>query len=85
MSRYFRQPQTLEVAPDAQGQPGWLRWLGRRERVWVCNTWRVEGPWWQGQQAGRAYYTLLTTATRAVLVVYRDEADGRWLLERVMD
>ncbi len=84
MSRHFRQPRALEIRPDASGQPAWLRWRGRRERVRVCNAWRVEPAWWQGQAAGRAYYTLLTSS-RAALVVYRDEASGGWFLERVVD
>ena len=84
MSRHFRQPRALDIRPDPSGQPAWLRWRGRRERVRVCNAWRIERAWWQGESAGRAYYTLLTT-TRAALVVYRDEATGGWFLERVVD
>ena len=95
MSRHFRQPQLLEITSNADGRPTWLRWRGRRERVSVCNTWRVEGAWWQqaalepgltdqSAGAGRAYYTLLT-ASRIVLIVYRAEADGRWYLEQIVD
>ena len=95
MSRHFRQPQLLELTSNANGQPSWLRWRGRRERVSICNTWRVEGAWWQqptpgtsfaGQSAsaGRAYYTLLT-ASRIALIVFRDEANGRWYLEQILD
>ena len=86
MSRYFRQPKVLDIIPDSRGQPLWLRWpaTAGRERVTVCNAWRMEGAWWQGQTAGRAYYTLIT-ASRAALVVFHDEADGRWYLEKVID
>ena len=95
MSRHFRQPQMLEITADANGRPTWLRWRGRRERVSVCNTWRVESAWWQqpGPEAscadqnagtGHAYYTLLT-ASRIALVVFQDEANGRWLLEQILD
>ena len=84
MSRHFERPRALEISLDPAGQSAWLRWRGRRERVRVCNAWRVEGAWWQGESAGRAYYTLLTTS-RAALVVFHDEADGRWYLEQVLD
>jgi hypothetical protein len=84
VSRHFQQPRAVEVSLAAGGEPAWLRWRGRRERVTVCNTWRVEGAWWRGEQAGRAYYTL-RTASQAIVVVFRDEADGRWFMERVAD
>jgi hypothetical protein len=84
VSRRFRQPRLLEVEVDAAGQPAWLRWRGRRERARVCNTWQVEGAWWQGQPVARTYFTLLT-ASRAALVVYRDEAARRWFLEGILD
>jgi hypothetical protein len=87
MSRTFQQPQALAITTDAEGRPAWLRWRGRRERVSVCNAWRVEGAWWRGQPAGRAYYTLLT-ASRVALVVYHDEAsppEVGWQLERILD
>jgi hypothetical protein len=84
VSRRFHRPRALAIGSDADGRPAWLRWRGRRERVRVCNAWRVEGAWWQGDRAGRAYYTLLT-ASRAALVVFHDEADGRWYLEGVLD
>ncbi len=84
MSRRYLQPRRLEIAPGGGGQPAWLRWRGRRERGRVCNAWRVEGAWWQGQPAGRAYYTVVT-GSRAALVVYRDEASGGWFLEQILD
>jgi hypothetical protein len=86
VSRRFVQPRALAVSPDARGRPAWVRWRGRRERVSICNTWRVEGAWWQSRNggAGRTYYTLLT-ASRVALVVFHDEADGRWFLEQILD
>jgi hypothetical protein len=84
VSRHFHQPRVVEISPGAGGEPAWLRWRGRRERVWVCNTWRVEGAWWRGEQAGRAYYTL-RTASQVIIVVFRDEAVGRWFVEKVVD
>jgi hypothetical protein len=80
----YSQPRLVEMATDSEGRPAWLRWRGRRERVRVHNAWRVEGAWWQGQPAGRAYYTLLT-ASQAALVEFLDEADGRRYVERVVD
>jgi hypothetical protein len=100
VSRAFWQPRALAIEADAGGQPAWLRWHGRRERVRVCNAWRVEDAWWKRAAhdaplagppqlgapppSARAYYTILT-ASRAALVVFRDEADGRWYLEGVVD
>jgi hypothetical protein len=86
VSRRFLQPRPIAVSPDAGGRPVWLRWRGRRERVSICNTWRVEGAWWQSRNdgAGRTYYTLLTVS-RAALVVFHDETGGRWFLEQILD
>jgi hypothetical protein len=83
VSRRFRQPRALAIEADAGGQPAWLRWHGRRERVTVRNAWRSEGAWWRGD-AGRSYYSVLTSL-RAMLVVFRDDADGRWYLDHVGD
>ena len=84
MSRHFTQPRVVAITPDAARRPAWLRWRGRRERVQICNEWRVEGAWWQAQTAARVYYTLLTKSGDA-LVVFQDEGDGRWYLEGVVD
>jgi hypothetical protein len=91
--RRYAEPRPVQVWLGRDGQPAWIRWLGRRERARVCNTWQIEGAWWDAGEARRqdgrtpgdeprVYYSLLTISG-ALLTVY--EIGGQWLLEQVAD
>ena len=68
--------------PGRLGRPACLRWEGTREPVEVCNQWRIEEAWWR-RPIRRAYFKLV--GPRLLALVYRDEVDGAWHLERLYD
>ena len=59
-----------------------MAWNGRRERVEVCNRWRVEESWWRDPIA-RDYYKVV--GDRWLALIYFDRAAGSWHLERLYD
>ena len=99
MSRLLARPVEIRVEVDADGAPARVFWRGRWHEVVVASRWRLEDGWWRpGAQVAREYYKLRTrlfassgarpsgSAARFLMcVVYRDEATGRWRLERLLD
>lgn len=73
---------TISVDLDASGRLTAFTWNGRRERVTVCNRWRVEEAWWR-RPIVREYYKVV--GPRLLALVYRDGIDGTWHLERIYD
>jgi len=82
MTRLLGQHPVIDVDLDALGRPACLRWEGTREPVEVCNQWRIEEAWWR-RPIRRAYFKLV--GPRLLALVYRDEVDGAWHLERLYD
>ena len=59
-----------------------MAWNGRREKVEVCNRWRVEESWWRDPIA-RDYYKVV--GERWLALIYCDRVTGSWYLERLYD
>ena len=59
-----------------------MAWNGRRERVEVCNRWRVEESWWR-EPIARDYYKVVSQ--RWLALIYCDRVTGSWHLERLYD
>ncbi len=85
MARLFTPPKKVRVEIDAAGEPHRLAWRGRWEAVRAGVRWRLEDDWWRpGGEVVREYHKL-RTASGAVCVVFHDEVDGNWYLERILD
>lgn len=82
MTRLLGHHPVIEVDLDPSGRPACLRWEGTTEPVEVCIQWRIEEAWWR-RPIRRAYFKLV--GPRLLALVYRDEIDGRWHLERLYD
>lgn len=82
MTRLLEEHPRIEVDLDALGRPVTVRWAGRREKVEVCNHWRIEEAWWR-RPIRRDYYKV--AGPRLLALVYRDGVDGTWHLERLYD
>ena len=82
MTRLLGQHPRIEVDTDELGRPEILRWPGIRERVEVCNHWRIEEAWWR-RPLLRDYYKVV--GERLLALIYRDGVDGTWHLERLFD
>ncbi|HMJ81400.1 MAG TPA: hypothetical protein VK592_10175 [Candidatus Dormibacteraeota bacterium] len=82
MTRLLGQHPAVEIDLDAAGRPVRLRWAGTSESVEACNQWRVEEAWWR-RPIRRTYFKLV--GPRLLVLVYRDELDGSWHLERLYD
>ena len=82
MTRLLREHPSVEVETDSAGALVAFRWNGRRERVEVCNQWRVEESWWS-RPIARDYFKVAGPNWLALL--YLDRVDGTWHLERLYD
>ncbi len=82
MTRLLREHPAIEVELGPAEEPVAFRWNGRRERVEVCNRWRVEESWWS-QPIARDYFKVAGSSWLALL--YLDRVDGTWHLERLYD
>jgi hypothetical protein len=82
VTRLLGQHPGVEVDLDPLGRPMRLRWEGTSEPVEVCNQWRIEEAWWR-RPIQRAYFKLV--GPHLLALVYRDELDGTWHLERLYD
>ena len=82
MTRLLREHPSIEVEMDAAGDLAAIRRNGRRERVEVCNRWRVAETWWR-QPIERDYFKVV--GERWLALVYLDLVDGTWHLERLYD
>ncbi len=79
VTRLFEEHPRIAVELDVNGRPVAFAWNGRRERVEVCNRWRVEEAWWR-RPISRDYYKV--AGERILALVYRDgvvPAAGRQL------
>lgn len=82
MTRLLREHPSIDVETDAAGSLVAIRWNGRRERVEVCNRWRVAEAWWR-TPIERDYFKVV--GERWLALVYLDRVDGTWHLERLYD
>ncbi len=82
MTRLLREHPSIDVELGPDGQPVAFSWNGRRERIEVCNRWRVEEGWWS-RPIARDYFKL--AGPRWLALVYLDRIDGTWHLERLYD
>jgi len=82
MTRLLREHPPLEVELDNDGRLTAIRFLGRRERVEVCNQWRVAESWWR-EPIDRDYFKVVGSSWLAL--VYLDRIEGTWHLERLYD
>lgn len=82
MTRLLREHPRIEVEIDAAGQVVAIVWSGRRERVEVCNRWRVAETWWR-DPIEREYFKVV--GNRWLALVYFDGNEGTWHLERLYD
>ncbi|HEY7736937.1 MAG TPA: hypothetical protein VH813_09110 [Candidatus Limnocylindrales bacterium] len=82
MTRLLREHPAIEVELDDGGLPTAVRFLGRRERVEVCNHWRVAESWWR-DPIDRDYFKIVAASWLAL--VYLDRVQGTWHLERLYD
>lgn len=57
-------------------------WQGQEHMIAaIIKTWRVEHGWWE-VQTQRDYYKVRTTSG-LLLTIYHDQANGKWLVERI--
>jgi DNA-binding transcriptional LysR family regulator len=82
MTRLLREHPSIDVELSSNGELVAFRWNGRRERVEVCNRWRVDENWWS-QPIARDYFKVAGASWLAL--VYLDRVDGTWHLERLYD
>ncbi len=82
MTRLLGPLPVIDVDVDERGRPVALRLGGRRERVEVCNHWRIEQEWWR-RPLQRDYYKV--AGERLLALIFRDGVDGSWHLERLFD
>ncbi len=82
MTRLMREHPSIDVELDGRGVVVAFRWNGRRERVEVCNQWRVEESWWR-EPIRRDYFKV--AGDNWLALVYLDQVDGSWHLERIYD
>ena len=82
MTRLMREHPAIDVEMDPAGDLVAFRWNGRRERVEVCNRWRVAESWWR-EPIERDYFKVV--GERWLALVYLDRVDGTWHLERLYD
>jgi hypothetical protein len=82
MTRLLHEHPAIDVDLGSDGEPVAFRWNGRRERIEVCNRWRVEESWWS-RPIARDYFKVAGRNWLALL--YLDRADGTWHLERLYD
>ncbi len=80
MTRLFRAHPEVSVEFDDGNLV--VAWNGRRERVEVCNHWRVEESWWR-EPITRDYYKVV--GERWLALIYFDRTAGSWHLERLYD
>jgi hypothetical protein len=85
MARLFISPRKVRVQTSITGEPASLLWRGRWEPVRACARWRLEDDWWrQGGEVVREYYKL-QTASATICVVFHDEVEDGWYLEKILD
>ena len=82
MTRLLREHPSIDVELGYDGLPVAFSWNGRRERIEVCNRWRVEEGWWS-RPIARDYFKL--AGPHWLALVYLDRIDGTWHLERLYD
>jgi len=82
MTRLLEEHPTIEVTLDALGRPRSIRWAGRTESVEVCNHWRIEEAWWR-RPLRRDYFKIV--GPRLLALIYLDDVNDTWHLERVYD
>jgi len=82
MTRLLREHPVIEVEIGSGGGLVAFLWNGRRERVEVCNRWRVEESWWS-RPIARDYFKVAGASWLAL--IYFDRVDRSWHLERLYD
>jgi hypothetical protein len=82
MTRLLREHPEIHVELDGDGGLTAISFLGRRERIEVCNRWRVAESWWR-EPIDRDYFKVVGSSWLAL--VYLDRTDGTWHLERLYD
>jgi len=82
MTRLLHAHPAIDAELDASGALVAIRWAGRRERVEVCNRWRIEETWWRDPIA-RDYFKVV--GPQWLALVYFDRIAGTWHLERLYD
>ena len=71
-------PLLISVEEDSGHRPMVLEQKGRRVRVdSVEDLWQIDEEWWRDSPIVRTYYELTVQGGRRI-IVFRDQADGRW-------
>jgi len=80
--RPLNQAEPVSLRTDRKGMPCAVE-LRRRWRAVarVEEVWRVDDGWWRPHPVRRTYFRLALEGGRP-LMVYRDEAESRWLMQR---
>ncbi len=83
MSRLYGRGLPIEVEMDAHGLPVTFIFNGRLYQIThIAERWRVDEGWW-AERERREYYKV--TVNEAALLLFRDDGDGRWYVQRVYD
>lgn len=76
--RPLNRPRPLRVETGEDDRPIAISLSNGRFAVEeVLEIWRIDDEWWRRRPLSRVYYRVLLEDGRTV-VVYRDEASGRW-------
>ena len=79
-------PDGKQLDVQALGEsPISFRWNRRRHRVQdVSARWRIHTGWWTERDVWRDYWEV-TTDTGLLCILFRDELNEGWFLERVLE
>jgi hypothetical protein len=72
------EPRLTLVEPGFDGSP---RQVNRQAVVLVREEWRVVDRWWTEEPVSRRYFDVVLESGQNA-VVYRDEEDGGWFMQR---
>jgi hypothetical protein len=72
------EPRVTLVEPEFDGSP---RRVNRQAVALVREEWRVVDRWWTEEPVSRRYFDVVLESGQNA-VVYRDEEDGGWFMQR---
>ncbi|MCC6612860.1 MAG: hypothetical protein IT320_05230 [Anaerolineae bacterium] len=83
MTRFWAEGQAINTSVDQDDCPIEFAWRGRHRVAEVVETWVVDDGWWHLRKY-RTYYKL-ATETGLLVIIFRNNVDGAWFLQRVYD
>jgi hypothetical protein len=85
MTRLIGNTETIEVTLDPNGNPSAFNWNGMHAIEQVHQRWEVDTDWWSEHGRVHREYFAVTTTDHLLCVLYRDDLDGEWHIEKLYD